>query len=1232
MPRLNVRALATVFVAVAGLAAAVYVVHNVQVRRNAPFFLDQARRAQDAGQLKEAVDTFPLYLKYYPEDLDAKEEYAKCLSELILYRGERDLYRQAFETFEELLRQDPDRSDARRQLVKLEVLGRRFGDAMQHLTGFLLKKGEKTEKDAELWLLRGECEEELGDYGGPPKPGADPEGEGAWKSYNLAVKYPPKPPEAYDRLAALLEKHFRDPDRAKQAKTLSDLMDDMVKANPNSPEAYIFRGEYRHRTAIANQDTQMAKTAADDFTNAMKIVKASPADVLPDGKRAMLTATALLRRAQCASQRGMLAKKDAERAERKVQFEEARRDCRDGIDVAPASPSWYLLLADIEVAENAPAKAMRWLNEGLERVPEKAGQWEILRGRTDLLWRKAVILLEAGNVDKAKEIKEIVGEQLDPDVKMEEEKKGLHEKAVDSQTSLALAQGRTEVRAANVFCRARDHYLKGWLAYLGEDDKTAKTAARHFEAACAGLTDDPNLLSNANRWLARCYERQAQAEAEKDRADNLRNAAIAAFRSAVQAAPTAPIPRIELAAALRSAGRDDEADEEERTARQLADENALRIARQEAANSKEYQHHLILAQLLVGRANGASAAKRTDEVKTALDEADKEVRLANQLAPESGITWLALVRFLVEKANLTLSARRTDEAKATFEEAEKELRQAKQKIVALAERASVMTLGYEDVGRRDEAARELEAARAAAAADPALLRLAVEFYLRNGRFSDSQAILEKTVAGSIRIDQKDFSAWARRVLSQVLVRSASEADRQRALALIDQNLALQPNAPEDLRVKAIMLAQDPKPKSSEGAIAIVENLLKDPAATAADRLLLARLHLGAARRHNSNKEEQTQHWQQFLATMAPLVNAPRPDRALLPEYVDALLQREPKGLEEAEKRIGQLERVAADDLATAALRARLLFYQGRHDEAIQRLDDFRKKSDASPNLVALTARIVAILNDFGKSLDFSGKSHADKYLERAQSLVREFADKHAEQGLLLARELALQGSTEDALKLAEQRWPKSEPLVIGAFAAQLVGSGRATPEQLKRLEALLKKSVEKKPEGRLPLLLSTAELYTAQERFDEVEALYREVLSRDAKNIIVLNNWAVLLALRGKDLDQASQMIERAIELPKPETIQPAQREAMLATLLDSRASVAAAQKRLQQAEDDLKKSIAKAAKATTYFHLAQVHLEMGNKRDGATAWSNAQRLQLTREALHPLERPAYDKLKGAFP
>ena len=630
---------------------------------------------------------------------------------------------------------------------------------------------------------------------------------------------------------------------------------------------------------------------------------------------------------------------------------------------------------------------------------------------------------------------------------------------------------------------------------------------------------------------------------------------------------------------------------------QLAPEVALRpealpqsleTARRAAENSKKYGDYVWLAQVLMVAAGQDSAAKQLGAVKMKLDEAEKALRRATELAPKEPATWIVLLDFLARSG-------RAEEAKKMIPQVEKNVPQG--------QLPRVLPRCHEMARDPAEAAKLYEAGLSETPGDLDLIRDAVEFYRRYGRVREAQAHLEEMIKQSEKTNEKALF-WARRQLALVLSSSLEDEQRRRAHELIAENLKVDAKSVEDRRAQAVLLASDPDRAGREEAVAILEDLREENAATGDDCFLLAHLYWGdkepaepAAEGNDTSQPlggEALKRWLRAKELMNSLLASRRIEPRYVAAYTTALLDH--GEIADARLWIAQLEKLARNQPATLKLQAELLFATRNYDALVANLKSIPAASPEFPGQAALLLSAAASLEDFAGRLTAAGsKADADRLEKEAQSCL------------------------DRALDLAEKAGPKSDPGVLANFASGLLGTHAAKAAQLQRLNALLDGALkeQKRP---FPLLLVLADLRTAEERFDEVETLYAEILRGDGDNVVALNNLAVLLALRGKRLDEAAQMMEKAIRRLGPNP-----------TLLDSRAMVAAARGRPEEALKDLNEAIEEEPRPAPYFHRALIHLEKGQRATARADRDKARQLGLKEESLHPLERRMYRKLETSL-
>jgi len=345
---LNVRLFVILAAATVVCLVGFHFLHKYQVRRNAYVFAREAERAQQrmetamkeknlrAAQLasRDVVRNLSWYVRLAPDDVAAVERLGLLMAD---QADTSQAFARAFGMLERVVRQDPNRQEARRRLVDMAIMARRFQDAKEHLEAYLLVQSPD---DASLWELLGRCHAETGDY------------EKAVDDFRKAIEFVPTLVDAYPRLAAVLRSRLSRPKEADQ------VMEKLVKVNPQSARAHVLRGNY-------------LKSIDDSSDEALQEAIAAMA-LKPNDRDAMWLA------AQC-----YLAKSD---------YAKARDFATRGIKLYPSAINLYTVLADIELRSGNRQQAIEALQAGL-KATERSPQ---------LLWSMANLLIDVKQLDDAR--------------------------------------------------------------------------------------------------------------------------------------------------------------------------------------------------------------------------------------------------------------------------------------------------------------------------------------------------------------------------------------------------------------------------------------------------------------------------------------------------------------------------------------------------------------------------------------------------------------------------------------------------------------------------------------------------------------------------------------------------------------------------------------------------------------------------------------------------------------
>jgi tetratricopeptide (TPR) repeat protein len=152
------------------------------------------------------------------------------------------------------------------------------------------------------------------------------------------------------------------------------------------------------------------------------------------------------------------------------------------------------------------------------------------------------------------------------------------------------------------------------------------------------------------------------------------------------------------------------------------------------------------------------------------------------------------------------------------------------------------------------------------------------------------------------------------------------------------------------------------------------------------------------------------------------------------------------------------------------------------------------------------------------------------------------------------------------------------------------------------------------------LLLARAELADAAGQYPDSMRLYGEAADRTEDKALkanLRNNRAWLLAVFGQDRsDEPLRLVNEAINARGP-----------MPYFLDTRSMVRLAANQPEEALVDLDAILPSDTNGTYYFHRAIVLDRMNKIEARAEAVAEAAKRGLTRESIHPLEWPIYDRL-----
>jgi len=173
----------------------------------------------------------------------------------------------------------------------------------------------------------------------------------------------------------------------------------------------------------------------------------------------------------------------------------------------------------------------------------------------------------------------------------------------------------------------------------------------------------------------------------------------------------------------------------------------------------------------------------------------------------------------------------------------------------------------------------------------------------------------------------------------------------------------------------------------------------------------------------------------------------------------------------------------------------------------------------------------------------------------------------------------------------------SEDVASGSYArmvGQLSAALQKTGDRARAVKVL--EEARRRDATDLDLLFDLASAYERADRFDQAEQAFRDVLASEPANAEALNYLGYMLADRGTKLDEAVDLIKRALVI-----------DAGNPSFLDSLGWAYVKQAKLDQARDPLQRAAAALPKTSViHDHLAELYFQLKLYREAVAAWEQA--------------------------
>ena len=463
---------------------------------------------------------------------------------------------------------------------------------------------------------------------------------------------------------------------------------------------------------------------------------------------------------------------------------------------------------------------------------------------------------------------------------------------------------------------------------------------------------------------------------------------------------------------------------------------------------------------------------------------------------------------------------------------------------------------YEDTGRRDEAEACLRRARRANPGDRAITR--------------QLALLLATGA-------TDLASWER-----AWEALGPEPD--------------EPEAAEDRLARAAVLSSAPDPVRKEQAIerleALVADLPTESGLAPAVRADLASLLIKAGRPSRACQ----------LAALSAISGT---DPAAIALYAEALIRAKRWG--EAEIQLDRLTALGPDSPQAARLRAQLIEEKAGPDHAVQAFEQAVADRDQAVGSEAFSREVFSILDRKGPDT-----------VDAAEKVARLASGRTPAALGLLARVRVRQGQLAEALDLCrrvQDAGGPAERLQAARIALEVALASRADARLTPDADAILNGALARDP-GSVDLLVYRAMFEHLQGHFGEEARFYRDVLKRQPRHAIALNNLAWTLS---EGLHQPSEALTYIDDVVR--------HFGRSAQALDTRGVILTRLGRHDEAIRDLEDSNRVKPSAVAEFHLALACHEAGREDEFRKYRDRVKEAGLKPEQLDASERAAFEAL-----
>ncbi len=376
---------------------------------------------------------------------------------------------------------------------------------------------------------------------------------------------------------------------------------------------------------------------------------------------------------------------------------------------------------------------------------------------------------------------------------------------------------------------------------------------------------------------------------------------------------------------------------------------------------------------------------------------------------------------------------------------------------------------------------------------------------------DAEEMLRRVIDES-QAEKASLVPWARRQLA-LEVATAGDGDAfDRAVALIQANLAVATRSIEDRRAMAVVHAICRGNSEPNVALAKFQTLQDEGwSPSIGDQFLIGQLHVAAGDWSKGRKL--------MLTLMGDDQNRQPPQ---VRSYAKLLLEHGDVG--DAELWLVGLRDAGDSSVETAELLAEVRFRREQFDELLTALsvepDALAAKTDLETRWFATTVSYqerYRMLSRFAETLRQGKRTEiANRFEQVSDQMAKKLEDSDQFPGVFYATQLLKRGRCSQAVKVFQQAYQDATVQDLVVFSEVVLQADDCVADELAKLDGTFRSLIDSRDEeGQFSIIL--ARLKEAQGDFDKAMEVYEGILRNDATHAVAKNNLATLLALTGRD-------------------------------------------------------------------------------------------------------------------